>query len=60
MLESRKRERPGCLGRTDRMFQNHSIRDLPRDVIRLVGFYERLGLRETYWTPKEGAPATLR
>ncbi len=42
------------------MFQNHSIRDLPRDVIRLVGFYERLGLRETYRTPKEGAPATLR
>ena len=52
-----KREQPGCLGRADRIFQNHSIRVLPRDVIRLVGFYERLGFRETYRPPKEGAPA---
>ncbi|MDG6954154.1 MAG: glyoxalase/bleomycin resistance/dioxygenase family protein [Nitrososphaerota archaeon] len=37
------------------MFQNPSIHILSCDVIRLVGFYERLGFRETYRTPKEGA-----
>ena len=38
------------------MFRNPSIHILSHDVIRLVGFYERLGFRETYRTPKEGAP----
>jgi uncharacterized glyoxalase superfamily protein PhnB len=29
---------------------------LPYDVVRLVTFYERLGFRETFRTPKDGTP----
>jgi len=39
------------------MFQSPSINIVTHNVDRLVGFYERLGFRETYRTPKEGAPA---
>jgi catechol 2,3-dioxygenase-like lactoylglutathione lyase family enzyme len=38
------------------MIQHPSINILTRDVARLVGFYERLGFRETFRTPKTGDP----
>jgi catechol 2,3-dioxygenase-like lactoylglutathione lyase family enzyme len=38
------------------VFQTPSINILSRDVVRLADFYERLGFRETYRTPKEGTP----
>jgi catechol 2,3-dioxygenase-like lactoylglutathione lyase family enzyme len=37
-------------------FQAPMINLYTRDVPRLAGFYERLGFRETFRTPKEGAP----
>jgi catechol 2,3-dioxygenase-like lactoylglutathione lyase family enzyme len=38
------------------MFRNPSINIYSRDVVRLVAFYERLGFRETFRTPKDGTP----
>lgn len=38
------------------MFRNPSINIFSHDVVRLANFYERLGFRETYRTPKEGTP----
>ena len=38
------------------MFQNPSINIYSHDVVRLVAFYERLGFRETFRTPKCGRP----
>jgi catechol 2,3-dioxygenase-like lactoylglutathione lyase family enzyme len=38
------------------MFSNPAINIYSRDVLRLVGFYEGLGFRETFRTPKEGPP----
>ena len=38
------------------MFQTPSINLFTHNVDRLVGFYVGLGFRETYRTPKEGAP----
>ncbi len=41
------------------MFRNPSMHILSRDIVRLANFYEGLGFRETYRTPKEGTPAHL-
>jgi catechol 2,3-dioxygenase-like lactoylglutathione lyase family enzyme len=41
------------------MFQTPSINIFTRDVVRLADFYKRLGFRETYRTPMEGAPMHL-
>ena len=38
------------------MFQTPSIDIFSRDVVRLENFYERLGFRETYRTPRDGTP----
>lgn len=38
------------------MFRNPAINIYSQDVVRLVSFYERLGFRETFRTPKEGTP----
>ena len=38
------------------MFQSPSINIMTREVVRLATFYERLGFRETYRTPKSGLP----
>ena len=38
------------------MFQNPAINIYSHDVLRLVGFYEGLGFREGFRTPKEGPP----
>jgi predicted enzyme related to lactoylglutathione lyase len=38
------------------MFRNPSINIYSHDIIRLVTFYERLGFRETFRTPKDGPP----
>jgi predicted enzyme related to lactoylglutathione lyase len=38
------------------MFQDPSINILSRDVDRLTNFYERLGFKESFRTPKSGAP----
>jgi len=38
------------------MFQTPSINVYTRDVNRLVGFYEKIGFRETFRTPKQGDP----
>jgi len=38
------------------MFQNPSINIYSHDVIRLVTFYEHVGFRETFRTPKNGTP----
>jgi len=37
-------------------FRNPMINIYSRDIARLASFYERLGFRETFRTPKEGAP----
>jgi catechol 2,3-dioxygenase-like lactoylglutathione lyase family enzyme len=39
------------------MIQDPSINIFSRDVERLTSFYQRLGFKETYRTPKEGPPA---
>ena len=38
------------------MFRNPSINIYSHDIVRLVTFYERLGFRETFRTPKNGTP----
>ncbi len=38
------------------MFRDPSINILSYDVVRLATFYERLGFRQTFRTPKEGTP----
>jgi catechol 2,3-dioxygenase-like lactoylglutathione lyase family enzyme len=38
------------------IFRNPAINIYSHDVMRLVGFYEGLGFRETFRTPKQGAP----
>jgi catechol 2,3-dioxygenase-like lactoylglutathione lyase family enzyme len=38
------------------MFRRPAINVYSRDVVRLVTFYEGLGFRETFRTPKDGAP----
>ena len=38
------------------MFRNPAINIYSHDVVRLVTFYERLGFRETFRTPKDGTP----
>ncbi len=38
------------------MIERPSINIFSRDVARLAGFYERLGFRETFRTPKDGLP----
>ena len=38
------------------MFRNPSINIYSNNVLRLVSFYQRLGFRETFRTPKDGAP----
>ena len=38
------------------MFWSPAINIYAHDVLRLVGFYESLGFRETFRTPEEGAP----
>ena len=38
------------------MFGSPAINVYSHDVIRLVGFYEGLGFRETFRTPKVGTP----
>ena len=38
------------------MFRSPAINIYSHDVLRLVGFYESLGFRETFRTPEEGAP----
>ena len=37
-------------------FRNPMINIYSHDLGRLAGFYERLGFRETFRTPEEGAP----
>jgi catechol 2,3-dioxygenase-like lactoylglutathione lyase family enzyme len=37
------------------MFRNPAINIYSHDIMRLVRFYEGLGFRETFRTPKEGA-----
>ena len=39
------------------MFKSGSINIISLDVVRLAGFYERLGFRETFRTPLDGIPA---
>jgi predicted enzyme related to lactoylglutathione lyase len=39
------------------MIQNPSINIFSRDVERLSGFYQRVGFKETFRTPKEGTPS---
>jgi catechol 2,3-dioxygenase-like lactoylglutathione lyase family enzyme len=38
------------------VFRNPAINIYSHDVMRLVGFYERLGFRETFRTPDDGEP----
>lgn len=38
------------------MFRTPAINVYSHDVMRLVGFYTRLGFRETFRTPDEGTP----
>ncbi len=38
------------------MFRNPQINIYSHDILRLVTFYERLGFRETFRTPREGSP----
>jgi len=38
------------------MFRSPAITIYSHDVLRLVGFYESLGFRETFRTPEDGAP----
>ncbi len=38
------------------MFRNPAINIYSHDVMRLVRFYERLGFRERFRTPKDGTP----
>jgi catechol 2,3-dioxygenase-like lactoylglutathione lyase family enzyme len=38
------------------VFRSPAINIYSRDVMRLVAFYELLGFRETFRTPKEGTP----
>jgi catechol 2,3-dioxygenase-like lactoylglutathione lyase family enzyme len=38
------------------MFRSPAINIYSQDVVRLVSFYEGLGFRETFRTPKDGAP----
>ena len=38
------------------MFSNPAINVYTHDILRLVAFYEGLGFRETFRTPKDGAP----
>jgi hypothetical protein len=38
------------------MFQNPMISIYSHEVMQLVRFYEGLGLRETFRTPKQGTP----
>lgn len=42
------------------MFRNPSINIYSKDVVRLVTFYEGLGFRETFRTPKTGTPAHVQ
>jgi len=39
------------------MFRNPAINIYSHEVVRLVSFYEGLGFRETFRTPREGAAA---
>ncbi|MGD0250375.1 MAG: VOC family protein [Thermoplasmata archaeon] len=39
------------------MIQDPSINIFSRNVERLTSFYQRLGFKETYRTPKEGPPS---
>lgn len=41
------------------MFETPSINVFTRDVVRLAEFYERLGFRETFRTPKNGTPVHM-
>ena len=36
--------------------RNPAINIYSHDVMRLVGFYQRLGFRETFRTPRQGVP----
>jgi hypothetical protein len=38
------------------MFRSPGINIYSHDVMRLVAFYEGLGFRETFRTPKDGTP----
>lgn len=38
------------------IFRNPMINMYSHDVVRLAGFYQRLGFRETFRTPEQGAP----
>ncbi|HTT45491.1 MAG TPA: VOC family protein [Thermoplasmata archaeon] len=38
------------------MIQDPSINIMTRDVERLTSFYQRVGFKETFRTPREGAP----
>ena len=38
------------------MFRSPAITIYSHDVLRLIGFYESLGFRETFRTPEDGAP----
>ena len=38
------------------MFSSPAINVYSHDVVQLVSFYERLGFRETFRTPKDGTP----
>jgi catechol 2,3-dioxygenase-like lactoylglutathione lyase family enzyme len=56
---SGQREREGgkdTIGGLARVFSNPQINVYSHDVVRLVTFYESLGFRETFRTPKEGTP----
>ena len=37
-------------------FRNPMINIYSRDLVQLASFYERIGFRETFRTPEEGAP----
>ena len=52
-----KAEGPGLVSRA--MFRTPSINLYSYDVMRLAKFYEGIGFRETFRTPKEGKPDHL-
>ena len=41
------------------MFTNPAINIYSRDIDRLAAFYERLGFRQTFRTPADGAPVHM-
>jgi lactoylglutathione lyase len=47
---------PSTVLPSNAVFQSPSIGLFPRDVPRLLRFYEGIGFRETYRCPKEGPP----